>query len=146
MVLFLIGNGAGAATYYPGTSLIYINYPSAGVKIIRYTVNYGNNQQVTTASAFLVKNFTGSANTRISAEGDPCYRVGGQNAADFLEADIAFTGYGESESRKGLGDVNYYYSTNPSKTCDGTQKNVTKPIILIDGVKFHKVVDAGQLF
>jgi hypothetical protein len=143
------GNGAGAATYYPGTSLININYPSAGVKTIRYTVNYGNNQQVTTASAFLVKNFTGSTNTRITSEFDPCYRPAiDVTPPQYLEADIAFTGYGEGESRKGLGDVNYYYSTKPTsaKVCDGTQKNVTMPIILLDGIDHNDERSAANIY
>ena len=138
------GNGAGPATYYPSTSPIYINYPSAGIKIIRYTVNYGNNQQVTTASAFVVKKFTGSTNTRIIVEGDPCYRPADLVPPQYLEADIAFTGYDESVSRKGLGDVSYYYAT--TKTCDGNQQNITKPIIVIDGIDNNDSRNGSELY
>jgi len=59
-----------------------------------------------------------------------------------LTADITYSRNG----RAGIGEVEYYYSTNPMKSCNQTQQNVTKPVILIDGFDHDDERKAGNIY
>ncbi|WP_299291991.1 T9SS type A sorting domain-containing protein [uncultured Mucilaginibacter sp.] len=106
---------------------ISITYPSIGVKIIHYYINYTNGTQVETYSSVYVSSSQGGVGTLGAGSPPPCNGFGTPDVLPIV-ADISYQGYeNESSPINGHGTEFIVYHTN---ACD---RVLRKPIIIING-------------
>lgn len=125
------GDGSPSRACTPGQT-ITVSYNTAGHKVLRYVLTYADGSQFTTCSGLYVRR--AAVYSRGPNFIDPCRIVP-------LTASIPFQG--------GLGQaqVSYYYSTMPQKACGGgAAPNVTKPVVIVDGIDYEGIREGGDIY
>lgn len=118
-----IDAGNGIHTLNGPQDSVNITFGTPGIKVVYIQVTFSNGTSFNTKSYVDI----GINNSlRPDAASDPCFKK-------FITADISYKGYDESSAYKGQFVVNYYYRSNDGTACDQTEKQIKKPIILIDG-------------
>jgi hypothetical protein len=104
---------------------VTVNFATAGLYYFTATVTFANASSFTSKCTIQIGGYNvGSKGQGTLSEYDPC-------RTDTLQSDYTFQGYDETQSFKGLFEVNYYYRS--TALCDGGIVQLQKPIILIDG-------------
>lgn len=120
------GDGSGQITVSINQP-ISINYPSVGLKTIKYIITYSNAQQVITYSKIYIKNDTNILGLNgLAISSASCNGIEYPETLNIV-ADIAYQGYEENTALKGEGIATIFYHDSD---CDRVFK---KPIIIIDG-------------
>ncbi len=104
---------------------VTINFPASGTHYFTTTVTLANSSSFTSKCQLTIGGYSvGARGQGIEAVYDPC-------RTELMESAYPFQGYDEQQPFKGQFEVNYYYRlTSP---CNGSNVNLQKPVILIDG-------------
>ena len=125
------GDGNPARSCVPGQT-VTVSYAKAGRKVLRYVLTYADGSQFTTYSGLYVAQ--AAVYNRGANFVDPCRLTP-------LTASIPYLGIA------GQAQVSYYYSTNPLKSCgNGATPNVTKPVVLVDGIDYDGTREGGDMY
>lgn len=110
-----------------------VNYSTAGNKVLRYVLTYSDGSQFTTYSNLYVPR--AAVFNRGPNFIDPC-------RTQSITADIPFLG------APGEAQVSYYYKKDASgNLCTvNTTQNVTKPVVIVDGIDYEGVREGGDIY
>lgn len=104
-----------------------IQFATAGVNTLRFTIQLNNGSSYTTHQRINVKQVSTNNNIALRPVGPNCTPV-----SQLLTSDISFQGYAETVATNSHADVHYYYHTINSTSSD-CERVLRKPIIIVDG-------------
>ncbi len=104
-----------------------IQFASAGVNTLRFTIQLSNGSSYTTHQRINVKAVTTNNNIALRPVGPDCTPV-----SQLLTSTIPFQGYAEADASNSHADVHFYYHTI-SPTSSNCERVLRKPIIIVDG-------------
>jgi hypothetical protein len=114
--------GSGPQTMTGPLDSLTITFAETGIKNFTITVTLSNGSNFITKCRLTVGG--NNLGARINGIYDQC-------RSEFLNSDYPFQGYNELQAFTGQFEVNYYYRS--SVLCDGSNPNIQKPVIIIDG-------------